>query len=179
MTVQFAPCLNLCTLHRFFTTTRPMLCLSNWGHRLSSLVRSPPFSKMSTPCDSPSRCRNFQFRSQVSIGVRCHSQPSSCRGGWRPSTARQQQIAFRSDLVLTPFAHLAGFSLRFCARIRVPDYLDMVGVTGSIPAVPTILFNDLAKIVAPLIFLCPSFAQKIPFALRSGGRASDVRTYRG
>jgi hypothetical protein len=28
-----------------------------------------------------------------------------------PSTARQQQIAFRSDLVVTLFAHLLAFSL--------------------------------------------------------------------
>jgi len=45
--------------------------------------------------------------------------------------------------------------------------------------VPTSLFNNLAKIVTPLILLCPSFAQKIPFALRSGGPASDARKYRG
>jgi len=45
--------------------------------------------------------------------------------------------------------------------------------------VPTILLKDLAKIILPFIFLCPSFAQKIPFALRSGGLAmtfSDVPT---
>ena len=29
----------------------------------------------------------------------------------RPSTARQQQMAFRSDLVPTPFARLLAFSL--------------------------------------------------------------------
>jgi hypothetical protein len=35
--------------------------------------------------------------------------PTSTAAG--PATARQQQIAFRSDLVLTLFAHLLAFSL--------------------------------------------------------------------
>jgi hypothetical protein len=54
-------------------------------------------------------------------------------------------------------------------------YLDMVGVTGSIPVAPTISFNDLVKIVLPFILICPTFAQRILFALRSGDPANDGR----
>src|SRR5689334_6179429 len=57
---------------------------------------------------------------------------------------------------------------RFWARSSAGEhYLDMVGVTGSIPVVPTIAFNSLLTLCVLLTFLCPSFAQKTLFALRS------------
>ena len=55
----------------------------------------------------------------------------------------------------------------------------MVGVTGSIPVVPTIVINGLTLIICSLIFLCPSFAQKTLFSLRSNDLANDDRTCRG
>jgi hypothetical protein len=55
----------------------------------------------------------------------------------------------------------------------------MVGVTGSIPVVPTIDLNALAKIAFPFISDCPSFAQKRLFSLRSDDLANDDRMCRG
>jgi hypothetical protein len=54
----------------------------------------------------------------------------------------------------------------------------MVGVTGSIPVVPTIQINDLDFFIDFLFSSCPSFAQRILFVLRSGDRASDARKFR-
>jgi hypothetical protein len=45
--------------------------------------------------------------------------------------------------------------------------------------VPTRLFKDLVKIAPSFILLCPSFAQKNPFALRSGDPGNDARKCRG
>jgi hypothetical protein len=63
------------------------------------------------------------------------------RAEGRPSTARQQQIRFVPAPFMLRFALLPPFSFWFHARIGVSDYLDMVGVTGSIPVVPTSLLS--------------------------------------
>jgi hypothetical protein len=59
------------------------------------------------------------------------------RADGRPSTARQQQIRFVPAPFMLQFALLPAFSFWFHTRIGVSRYLDMVGVTGSIPVVPT------------------------------------------
>jgi hypothetical protein len=107
MTVQFAPCINLCTLYGFFMTTRPMRCRTNWGHRSSSLVRSPPFSRMLTLSGSLSYCRNFNSgpglyrcairNDRLPTSPGCHSQPSSCRSDCPVnSTSTANSASFRS-----------------------------------------------------------------------------------
>ncbi len=45
------------------------------------------------------------------------------------------------------FALLSAFSLWFYTRIGVSDYLDMVGVTGSIPVAPTIQSSQTGETV--------------------------------